>query len=94
MLMGMLIQLPIEQTPKLLRDVGLIVLNIMDGICLLLCKVCNVCLEPRFCQVHNHLLGHNNHRAPKRHCNGGQHRVHTIPPVTDFTSLFDEIEFT
>jgi hypothetical protein len=42
----------------------------------------------------NHLLGHNNRRAPKRHHNGGQHCVTTIPPVTDFTSSFNEIEFT
>jgi len=46
MSLGMLIQPPVEQTLELLRDVGLIVLNIMDGIRLLLCKVCNVCLEP------------------------------------------------
>jgi hypothetical protein len=64
----------------------------MDGICLLLCKVCNVCLESKPCQVHNHLLGHDNHRTPNR--NGGQHHVNTVPPFTDFTSLFNEIEFT
>jgi hypothetical protein len=63
--MGMLIQPPIEQTPELLYDVSLVVLNIMDGICLLLCKVCNVCLEPKPYQVHNHLLGHDNHQTPK-----------------------------
>jgi hypothetical protein len=28
----MLIQPPVEQTPELLRDVGLVVLNIVDGI--------------------------------------------------------------
>jgi hypothetical protein len=39
MSMGMLIEPPIEQTPKLLCDVGLIVLNIVDGIRLLLCRV-------------------------------------------------------
>jgi hypothetical protein len=93
-LMGMLIQPPIEQTSKLLHDVGLVVLNIMDGICLVLCKVCNIYLESKLCQVHNHLLGHNNHRAPKRHRNGDQHCVNMIPPIPDFTSLFDEIEFT
>ncbi len=49
MSLGMLIQPPVEQTLELLRDVGLIVLNIMDGIRLLLCKVCNVCLEPKPC---------------------------------------------
>ncbi len=65
MSMGMLIQAPVEQTPELLRDVGLVVLNIMDGIRLLLCKVCDVCLESKPCQVHNHLLGHDNRRAPK-----------------------------
>ncbi len=92
--MGMLIQPPIKQTPELLHDVGLVVFNIMDGIRLLLCKVCNVCLEPRPFHVHNHLLGHDNHRAPKQRRNGCQHRVNTIPPATDFTSLFDEIEFT
>ncbi len=70
MSLGMLIQPPVEQTPELLRDVGLVVLNIMDGIRLLLCKVCNVCLEPKPCQVHTHLLGHDNRRAPKRHRNG------------------------
>jgi hypothetical protein len=58
--MGMLIQPPIEQTPQLLHDAGLVVLNIADGIRLLLCKVCNVCLEPKPCQVHNHLFGHDN----------------------------------
>ncbi len=77
MLMGMLIQPPVEQTPELLRDVGLVVLNIVDGIRLLLCKVCDVCLEPKPCQVHNHLLGHNNHRPPKRRRNGGVSRTDT-----------------
>jgi hypothetical protein len=94
MSLGMLIQPPVKQTPELLRDVGLIVLNIMDGICLLLCKVCNVCLEPKPCQVHTHLLGHDNRRVPKRHRNGRQRRVTTIPPAMDFASLFEEIEFT
>jgi len=94
MSMGMLIQPLVEQTLELHRDVGLVVLNIVDGIRLLLCKVCDVCLEPKPYQVHNHLLGHDNHRAPKWHRNGGQHRVTTIPPLTDFTLLFDEIEFT
>ncbi len=92
--MGMLIQPLVEQTPELLHDVGLVVLNIVDGIRLLLCKVCDVCLEPKPCPVHNHLLGHDNHRAPKRHYNSGQHRVITIPPFTNFAPLFDEIEFT
>jgi hypothetical protein len=32
MSLGMLIQPPIEQTPELLRDVGLVVLSIVDGI--------------------------------------------------------------
>jgi hypothetical protein len=94
MSLGMLIQPPVEQTPELLRDVGLIVLNITDGIRLLLCKVCNICLEPKPYQVHTHLLGHDNRRAPKRYRNGCQHRVTTIPPVLGFASLFDEIEFT
>jgi hypothetical protein len=94
MSLGMLIQPPIEQTPELLCDVGLVVLNIVDGIRLLLCKVCNVCLEPEPSQVRNHLLGHDNRRAPKRHRNGGPHRVTTIPPDIDFTSSFDEIQFT
>ncbi len=58
--LGMLIELPIEQTLELLRDVGLTVLNIADGIRLLLCRVCNVCLEPKARHVHNHLLGHDN----------------------------------
>jgi hypothetical protein len=44
--------------------------------------------------VHNHLLGHDNRKAPKQHHNGGQHRVTTIPLILDFASLFDEIEFT
>jgi hypothetical protein len=48
MSLGMLIQPPIEQTPELLRDVGLAVLNIADGIRLLLCRVCDVCLEPLY----------------------------------------------
>jgi hypothetical protein len=94
MSLSMLIQPPVGQTPELLRDVGFIVLNIMDGIRLLLCKVCNVCLEPKPCQVQTHLLGHDNHRAPKRHRNGCQRRVTTISLVMDFASLFDEIEFT
>jgi hypothetical protein len=94
MSMGMLIQAPVEQTPELLRDVGLVVFNIVDGICLLLCKVCDVCLELKPCQVHNHLLGHDNRRAPKRHCNSGRHRVTTITPLTNLAPLFDEIEFT
>ncbi len=47
--MCMLIQPPIEQTPRLLRDAGLVVINIVDAICLMLCKVCNVCLEPKPC---------------------------------------------
>ncbi len=68
MSMGMLIHSPIKQTSELFHDVGLVVLNIMDDIHLLLCKVCNVCLESKPCQVHNHLLGHDNHLAPKRHC--------------------------
>ncbi len=59
----MLIQPPIEQTPELLRDVGLAVLNIADGIRLLLCRVCDVCLEPEARRVHNHLLGHDNWRC-------------------------------
>jgi len=94
MSLGMLIQPPIEQTPELLRDVGLAVLNIADGIRLLLCRVCDVCLEPEASRVHNHLLGHDDWRAPKRHRNGGIRRVTGIPPVTDFASSFDEIEFT
>jgi hypothetical protein len=65
MSMGMLIQPPIEQTPELLRDVGLVVLNIVDGLCLLLCRVCNVCLEPMPYRMCSHLLGHDNLRAPK-----------------------------
>ncbi len=94
MSLGMLIQPPIEQTSELLHGVRLVVLTIVDGIRLLLCKVCNVCLESKPCQVHNHLLGHDNRRAPKQHHNGGQHRVTTIPLIPDFASLFDEIEFT
>jgi hypothetical protein len=92
--MGMLIQLPIEQTPRLLYDADLVVLNIVYGIHLLLCKVCNVCLELKPCQVHNHLFRHDNCRAPKRSRNGGQRRVNTIPHVMDFIASFDEIEFT
>ncbi|CAK9208408.1 unnamed protein product [Sphagnum troendelagicum] len=92
--LGMLIEPPIEQTPKLLRDVGLTVLNITDGIRVLLCRVCNVCLEPEARRVHNHLLRHDNWRAPKRHRNGGPCRVIGIPPVTNFALSFDEIEFT
>jgi hypothetical protein len=65
MAMGMLIQPPIEPTPQLLLDVGLVVLDIMDGVRLLLCKACNVCLEPKPCQVHSHLLVHDNHWVPK-----------------------------
>jgi hypothetical protein len=60
MSLGMLIQPPIEQTPELLRDVGLAVLNIADGIRLLLCRVCNICPEPKVRRVHNHFLGHDN----------------------------------
>jgi hypothetical protein len=78
----------------LFRDVGLAVLNIVDGIRHLLKKVCDVCLEPEARRVHNHLLGHDNWRAPKRHRNGGLRRVTGIPPVTDFTSSLDEIKFT
>jgi hypothetical protein len=51
-------------------------------------------LEPEPSRVRNHLLGHDDRRAPKRHRNGGAHRVTTIPPVIDFRSLFNEIEFT
>ncbi len=94
MSLGMLIEPPIEQTPKLLRDVDLTVLNIADGIRVMLCRVCNVCLEPEARRVHNHLLGHDNWRAPQRHRNGGPRRVTGIPPVTDFASSLDEIEFT
>ncbi len=94
MSLGMLIEPPIEQTPELLRDVGLTVLDIADGIRLLLCRLCNECLEPEARCVHNHLLGHDNWRAPKRHRNGGPRRVIGIPPVTNFASSFDEIEFT
>jgi hypothetical protein len=94
MSLGMLIQPPVEQTLELLRDVGLVVLNIMDGFRLLLCKVCNVCLEPKPCQVQTHLLGHDNRRAPKQHRNGRHRRVTTISLVMDFASLFDEIELT
>jgi hypothetical protein len=52
--------------------------------------------QRKFCvhPPHNNLLGHDNHRAPKRHRNGGPHRVTTIPPDIDFTSSFDEIQFT
>ncbi|CAK9868445.1 unnamed protein product [Sphagnum jensenii] len=92
--MGMLILPPVEQTPQLLRNAGLVVLDITDGIRLLLCKVSNVCLEPRACQVHNHLYGHDDRRAPKRSRNGGRCRVNTIPPVADFTASLDEIGFT
>jgi hypothetical protein len=94
MSLGMLIQPPIIQTPELLSGVGLVVLTIGDGIRLLLCKVCNVCLEPKPCQVHNHLLGHNNRRALKRPHDGGQCRVITITLNPNFASFFDEIEFT
>jgi hypothetical protein len=94
MSLGMLIEPPIEQTLELRRDVGLTVLNILDGVRLLLCRVCDVCLKPKAHRVHNHLLGHDNWRAPKRHCNGGPHRVTGIPPVTDFASSLDVIEFT
>ncbi len=94
MSLGMFIEPPIEQTPELLRDVGLTVLNIADGIRLLLCRVCNVCLEPEARRVHTHLLGHDNWRAPKRHRNGGPRRMTGIPPVTDFASSLDGIEFT
>ncbi len=94
MSLGMLIEPPIEQTLELLHDVALVVLNIADGIRLLLCKVCNVCLKPEARRVHNHLLGHDNWRAPKRHCNDGARRVTAIPLVTDFPSSLDEIEFT
>jgi hypothetical protein len=94
MSLGMLIQPPIEQTPELFRDVGLAILNIADGIRLLLCRVCDVCLELEVRFVHNHLLGHDNWRAPKRHRNSGPCRVTGIPLVTDFASSLDEIEFT
>jgi hypothetical protein len=94
MSVGMLIQSPIKQTPELLRDVGLVVFNIVDGIRLLMCKVCNVCLKPEPSRVRNHLLGHDNRKAPKRHYNGGSHRVATIAPDINFTSSFDEIQFT
>jgi hypothetical protein len=60
MSLGMFIEPPIEQTSELLRDLGLTVLNIADGIRLLLCRVCNVCLEPEARRVHNRLLGHDN----------------------------------
>ncbi len=60
----------------------------------MLCKVCNVCLEPEPSRVRNHLLGHDDRKAPKRHRNGGAHRVTMIPPVIDFKSSFDEIKFT
>jgi hypothetical protein len=30
-----------------------------------LCKVCDIRLELEACRVHNHLLGHDNWRAPK-----------------------------
>jgi hypothetical protein len=66
----------------------------VDGIRLVLCRVYNICLEPEPCWVRNHLLGHDNHTAPKRHRNGGPRLVTMIPHVTDFTSSFDEIEFT
>jgi hypothetical protein len=49
MSLGMLIQLPIKQMLELLRDVGPIVLNIVDGIRLVLCRVYNICLEPEPC---------------------------------------------
>jgi hypothetical protein len=94
MSLGMLIQPPIEQTPKLLRDVGLAVFNIADGIRLLLCRVYNVCLEPEPCCMHNHLLGHDNWKTPKRHRNGGPRRMTGIPLVTNFASSLEEIEFT
>jgi hypothetical protein len=94
MSLGMLIEPPIEQTPELFCDVGLAVLDIADGIRFLLCRVYNVCLEPEARHVNNHLLGHNNWRAPKQHHNGGPHRVTRIPPITDFASSLDEIEFT
>jgi hypothetical protein len=94
MSLGMLIEPPIEQTPELLCDVSLAVFDIADGIRLLLCRVCNLCLEPEARRAHNHLLGHNNWRAPKRRHNDGPHCVTGIPPVTDFASSLDEIEFT
>jgi hypothetical protein len=92
--MGMLILPPVERTPQLLRDAGLVVLDIADGIRLLLCKVYNVCLEPKPCQVRNHSHGHDDRRAPKRSRDGGRRRVNTIPPPTDFTASLDEIGFT
>jgi hypothetical protein len=79
--MGMLILPPVKQTPQLLRDAGLVVLDIADDIRLLLCKVCNVCLEPKPCQVHNHLFRHDDRRASKRSRNGGRRRVNMIPPL-------------
>jgi hypothetical protein len=92
--MGMLILPPVEQTPQLLRDADLVVLHITDDIRLLLCKVCNVCLEPNLCQVRNHLYGHNDLRAPKRSRDGGRRHVNTTPPAADFRVSLDEIGFT
>jgi hypothetical protein len=94
MSLGMLIEPPIERTPEWLRDVGLAIFDIAYGIRLLLCRVCNICLEPKARRVHSHLLGHDNWRAPKRHRDGGARRVTAIPLVTDFASSLDEIEFT
>jgi hypothetical protein len=65
MSLGMLIQPSIEQTPELLHDASLVVLNITDGIRLLLCKVCNVCLEPKPYRMHKHLSRHDNRKTPK-----------------------------
>ncbi|CAN5957261.1 unnamed protein product [Sphagnum jensenii] len=47
----MLIKAPIEQTSELLRDVGLTVLNIEDGILLLLCRVRNVYFASPFDEI-------------------------------------------
>jgi hypothetical protein len=93
------IQLPTCHTPKLLLDTSLIVVNIDNDVCLLLCKNCSVCLEPNPCQVHTHLLKQGNHCHLKHHRHGDEDHnneqcVGNCPLASKLMTLFMEIQFT
>jgi len=97
--LGALIQSPTCHTPKLLLDIGLIVVNIDNNVHLLLCKDCSVCLEPDPCQVHTHLLKQGNHCHFKCHHHGDEDHnneqcVGNCPIASKLTTLFMEIKFT
>jgi hypothetical protein len=94
-----LIQPPTYHTLKLLLDIGLIVVNIDDSVCMLLCKDCNVFLEPNPCQVRTYLLKQGGHCYLKHHRHNDEDHsneqcVGNVPLASKLMALFMEIQFT